>query len=73
MRTMDAYETVMAGLDRQIGNLKVEGLVQTAALLEGMKAAIANGGTDVLGMIGLIAGTVENLERRIVEIESREI
>ncbi|WEK60518.1 MAG: hypothetical protein P0Y60_14550 [Candidatus Microbacterium colombiense] len=70
---MDAYETVMAGLDRQIGNLKVEGLVQTAALLEGMKAAIANGGTDVLGMIGLIAGTVENLERRIVEIESREI
>lgn len=70
---MDERSEALGKIDGQITDLKKEGLVQAAAALERLKHAIS--GEKPLGeheLMAVFATNLEELERRIVAVESRE-
>ncbi len=71
---MTNSEDAPLDIDRHIIELKKEGLVQAAAAAERLRAAAT--GRAPLGdmeMLAIFAENLEEIERRLVAVESREV
>lgn len=67
---MDEREEVLSKIDGKIADLKMEGLVETASIVSRLKSAIAGSPVSEVEVLGIIANAFEELERRIVAVES---